>query len=359
MSQLLSNIASDAILEDAYRWLCNARKDSHFNNDVWHLRFHWSKTKDHIRQKLLNDEYYFSPCKAYKVNGESVGVWNAEDALVLKAMSLVLTEYLTPQLSEHCYHLKGKGGTKGCVMQIKQEVAQYRFVCRSDVNSYYATVNHQILLKQLREFIPDTDVMLLIERMLSRLDDVDGDLLLADIGINKGNPLSPLLGAVYLKVMDDAVGDYCRRHGLKYYRYMDDWLILCKTRNQLRTVVRLMYVCLEQVEQTVHPFKTFIGKIKETGFDFLGYRIGGCVGGSLGLAWKTWANHFGKIRQLYERGASDGCIAGYVKRWLVWVKGGVVINLEDVVRVGLGSEMAREIGRGFGLDFGWVYGVEI
>lgn len=63
-------------------------------------------------------------------------------------------------------------------------------------------------------------------------------------------------------------------------------LILCKTRNQLRTVVRLMYVCLEQVEQTVHPFKTFIGKIKETGFDFLGYRIGGCVGGSLGLAWK-------------------------------------------------------------------------
>lgn len=41
------------------------------------------------------------------------------------------------------------------------------------------------------------------------------------------------------------------------------------------------------------------------------------------------------------------------------MKDEVVINLEDVVRVGLGSEMAREIGRGFGLDFGWVYGVEI
>ena len=74
--------------------------------------------------------------------------------------------------------------------------------------------------------------------MLSRLDDVNGHLLLADIGINKGNPMTPLLGAVYLKVLDDAVGDYCQRHGLKYYQRLrrvykeqDDWLILCKTGN--------------------------------------------------------------------------------------------------------------------------------
>ena len=345
---MLAEIASDKIIERAYQWLCKARKDSHYNNDVWHLRFHWQTLKRQIQQQLLNGDYHFSPCRAYKVNDESVGVWCAQDALVLKAMSLVLTEALTPQLSEHCYHLKGKGGTKGCVMQVKEHVDNYRFVCRSDVNSYYATVNHRILLKQLKVLIPDNSVMLLIERMLARLDDVNGVLFSVDVGINKGNPLSPLLGAVYLKVMDDQIGDYCQRRGLKYYRYMDDWLILCKTRYQLRTVVRLMYEVLNRVKQTVHPFKTYIGRIRDEGFDFLGYRIGG-GGNFLGLAWKTWANHFGKIRQLYEQNASKECVAGYVKRWLVWVRSGVEIELGVVIEQGLGSEMGRDVVGLFGL----------
>ena len=220
--RLIKQIASESYLEQAYLWLCHARKDSHANNDVWHLRFHWPAIKAQLRQKLLSGDYTFSPCKSYRVDDKSVSVWNAEDALVLKAMSLVLTEYLTPQLSEHCYHLKGKGGTKGCVMQIKQDAESYNFVCRSDVNSYYATIDHFILLKQLEGFIPDAMVINLISRMLSRLDDVNGELLSVSVGINKGNPLSPLLGAVYLKVMDDRIGDYCRDRQLKYYRYMDD-----------------------------------------------------------------------------------------------------------------------------------------
>ena len=51
---------------------------------------------------------------------------------------------------------------------------------------------------------------------------------------------------------------------------MDDWLILCKTRHQLRVVVRLMNQCLLALKQTKHPFKTYIGKIKANGFDFIG-----------------------------------------------------------------------------------------
>ena len=344
---MLAEIASDNNIEQAYQWLCKARKDSHHNNGVWHLRFHWQTLKGQIQQQLLNGDYHFSPCKAYKVDDKSVGVWCAQDALVLKAMSLVLTEYFntttTAKLSEHCYHLTGNGGIKGCVMEIKQHVDDYQFVCRSDVNSYYATINHEILLKQLGDLIPEQSVLSLIERMLSHLDDVNGELFLAEVGINKGNPLSPLLGAVYLKVMDDKIGGYCERHGLRYYRFMDDWLILCKTRHQLRTVVRLMYEVLDGVKQTVHPFKTYIGRIKDDGFDFLGYRIGDLKVKGLGIAWKTWANHFGKVRQLYEQGVSFGDIAGYVKRWLVWVRSGVEIDLGVVVEQGLGSEMAREM----------------
>lgn len=347
---LVTAIASDDVLEQAYAWLCHARKDAHHNNSVWDVRFNWPSLKPKIQQQLLSGDYRFSPCRACQIEGISMGVWHAQDALVLKALSLVLTKHLTSKLSKHCYHLPGHGGTKACVMKIKKQVNDYRFVCRSDVNSYYATINHRILMKQLSELIPDAKVLALIESMLTGLNDVHGNLFTMTLGINKGNPLSPLLGAIYLHTMDQVIGEYCSERGLKYYRYMDDWLILCKTRHQLRQVVRLMNQELDRVEQTKHPFKTYIGKIKESGFDFLGYRIKPNLENKLDLAWKTWANHFDKLKQLYEQGASKERIAKYVKHWLVWVRSGVEIDLIAVIKRGLASTLGQALTRKYRVD---------
>ncbi len=250
-------------------------------------------------------------------------MWSAQDSLVLKAMAIVLSDYLAPALSRRCFHIAGNGGAKGCVNAVSKRVENYRFVCRSDVNSYYATINHRILTKQLRDLIPCETVLNLLSRMLERLDDVYGVYHHADIGITKGNPISPLLGAVYLQILDKELGQYCKDHDLFYGRFMDDWVILCKTRNQLRTGVRIMNRVLEKVEMTKHPYKTFIGRIKDSGFDFLGYRIGNKFKKGLSIAWTTWANHQGKLRQLYEQGVSETDIGQYVKRWKRWVRSGV------------------------------------
>ncbi len=131
--------------------------------------------------------------------------------------------------------------------------------------------------------------------------------------------------------MDERIGEYCKKRGLVYVRFMDDWVILCKTRHQLRAVVRLMNQCLDEVKQTKHPFKTYIGRIKENGFDFLGYRIGNSKTNRLGIAWKTWMNHRDKLTQLYEQNTCSNRIAKYIKHWLIWVKSGVEIEIEETV----------------------------
>ncbi|MBJ7540070.1 reverse transcriptase domain-containing protein [Marinomonas transparens] len=231
---MLEQVISDAVLDQAYDWLCKSRQDSHYNNDVWHLRFHWDRDKALLQQQLLAGDYRFEPCRAIRVGGLSIGVWCARDALFLKALTLVLSQHLTPQLSEDCYHLAGRGGAKGCVRQVKQAVDGYQFVCRSDVDSYYATIDHKVLLDLLAERISDARVLDLIAQMLTRLDNVNGHLHWVNKGIGKGNPISPLLGALYLYSMDKVLGDYCDQHQLRYFRYMDDWVVLCKTRHQLR-----------------------------------------------------------------------------------------------------------------------------
>ncbi|WP_353570048.1 reverse transcriptase domain-containing protein [Candidatus Albibeggiatoa sp. nov. BB20] len=256
---LIELIVAAENIQAAWAWLVSRRNDSHHNSDYWHLRHHRQVLEPQVIAAILNGTYQFSPCKQY----ESALVWCAQDALVLRAIAQVLSPYLNPQLSQHCFHLAGNGGAKGCVNAVSETVEDYRFVCRSDVNSYYATIDHGILMKQLRGLIPCETVLALLGRMLDRLDDVQGVLHSVEIGITKGNPLSPLLGAVYLQALDEELG---QSFGTWFYgRFMDDWVILCRTRQQLRTAVRIMNRVLDRARMTKHPYKTFIGRIKESG----------------------------------------------------------------------------------------------
>jgi len=40
---LTAEIASDEVLEQAYVWLCDRRKDYSPNNDVWTFRWRWQE----------------------------------------------------------------------------------------------------------------------------------------------------------------------------------------------------------------------------------------------------------------------------------------------------------------------------
>ena len=75
-------------------------------------------------------------------------------------------------------------------------------------------------------------------------------------GISLGCPLSPLMGALYLSLLDSVIDAL---PGIRYVRFMDNWDILAKTRWQLRRAVRVMNRGLAQLGLEQHPDKTFIG----------------------------------------------------------------------------------------------------
>ncbi|MEM6406283.1 MAG: reverse transcriptase domain-containing protein [Pseudomonadota bacterium] len=214
---MIEKIAATDTLAQAYIWYTSTRQDAHNNHEVWHLRRNWAQIRPRIQAQLRNGTYQFTLCRACQVAGTWQSVWNAPDAVVLKAMARILTEQLSPHLSRDCYHLAGRGGQKGCVRRIKHAIRRYRYVCHSDVDSYYATINHQVLFAQIHERISDPKVRTLIARLLDRLDDVNAELHRVTVGITQGNSLSPLLGAIYLDAMDRATGDYCRPRGLRHY----------------------------------------------------------------------------------------------------------------------------------------------
>ena len=62
---------------------------------------------------------------------ETIEVWSALDALVLKATAIVLTEHRLPDFSPHCRHLEGRGGAKAAVRFVHEHLAANKFVFRT------------------------------------------------------------------------------------------------------------------------------------------------------------------------------------------------------------------------------------
>ena len=107
--RLIEHVASDENIEQAFSWLCLKRKEHSPNNDVWNLRRHWQTFKPDLQQQLLDGAYQFSPQQEIKFKTESIELWASLDALVLKAVTLVLNRHLKPHISNQCVHVKGNG----------------------------------------------------------------------------------------------------------------------------------------------------------------------------------------------------------------------------------------------------------
>ncbi len=234
---------------------------------MWNFRRHWKREIVRLRRELLKGSYRLGLLSRTTLeSGEEVDLFSARDALVLKALSLVLASRLS--LSRNCTHLKGNGGGKGAVRRVWRHLKRHQVVLRTDVRSYYASIDHQYLIERLSRVIQDRRVLNLIEQYLRRTSEQGGLFWESERGIPLGSLLSPIIGAFFLAELDQRL----ERTGLFYVRFMDDILVLAPTRSKLRRAVRVLNQVLSTLELEKHPEKTFIGRI-EKGFDFLGYHF--------------------------------------------------------------------------------------
>ena len=165
MEITFDDILDEGILESAYAWLCKRRRNYPGHADVWNFRRHWRREIVCLRRELLEGSYRLGLLSRTTLeNGEEVDLFSARDALVLKALALVLANRLS--FSRNCTHLKGNGGGKGAVRRVWRHLKRHRFVLRTDVRSYYASIDHQCLIERLSRVIQDPRVLNLIEQYL-------------------------------------------------------------------------------------------------------------------------------------------------------------------------------------------------
>ena len=248
-------------------------------------------------------------------NGHKFVRWSSDTSGLLKHVKTVLYDQLKPHLSRRCSHIKGHGGVKLSGRYCQRLCSNFGYVARFDVRSYYKSMDHQIILNLLRKYQVTPGVISIVSEYLSLPNHNKSGK-----GMIAGGSISPLIGALYLTPLDKLMEDLQATTGIRYQRYMDDYVIFAPTRHKLRKAIKLMYVVLDELKVDVHPKKRFIGPTRR-GFDFLGYWLEPhrpLTPSRVSLTCLT-----DRSRQLLERTASIARLRQYILRWLQWHRSGL------------------------------------
>ncbi|EBS8365466.1 hypothetical protein JYY36_002935 [Salmonella enterica subsp. diarizonae serovar 50:z:-] len=317
----LPPLFTDTLLREACLWLYRQRQHYPADADIWHLRFHRETLFPQILKSLNTGTWQFSPLSLVrKANGDTVAIWSAADALVLKCLTLLLSPVLP--VHPQCEHVKGHGGGRQSVKRVHQSICNrgWKYVCRTDIKGYYGNISKNLLYSQLLKHVTDPRLTLLLWQFLHYSVEEGGTFHTPAKGISRSSPLSPLLAAFHLTEMDAC---FAKMPGIRYARYMDDFIILTRTRRQLRRGVRQLNTWFSGYGFRQHPDKTFIGPLKK-GFDWMGFWF--TDQGCRSVSPRSGQNHRDTLRRLYEqirKQPADVQAAradAYVTRWNRWVQ---------------------------------------
>ena len=199
-----------------------------------------------------------------------LGIPTVRDRVVQAALRHVLEPILEKQFAEHSYGFRPDRGCKDALRRVDKLVKSgLKYTVDVDLKSYFDTIPHAGLVRELRKYVADNQVITLVEKFL-HAEVFDGlKHWTPTSGAPQGAIISPLLSNLYLNELDHQMTS----SGYEMTRYADDLVIQCKTREEAETALAMVQQWTAQRGLTLHPTKTKIVHVDEEGFEFLGYRF--------------------------------------------------------------------------------------
>jgi group II intron reverse transcriptase/maturase len=167
-----------------------------------------------------------------------------------------------------------------------------------DIQGFFDSIDHELMLKAVRHHTDCRWVLLYIERWLKApMQREDGTLVARTKGTPQGGVISPLLANLFLHYAFDL---WMRREhaAIRFERYADDAICHCRSYTEAENLKAALERRLADCGLVLHPQKTKIVYCKDTNrrgaapdqqFDFLGYtfrpRLAAWRGGLYGVSF--------------------------------------------------------------------------
>jgi RNA-directed DNA polymerase len=199
-----------------------------------------------------------------------LGIPTVRDRVVQTAIVHVLEPIFERDYAANSYGFRPKRGCQQALARVEELLAAgYNYVVDADLKSYFDTIPHERLLERIRVKVSDGRLLRLLESFLKAGILEELHEWVPEAGAPQGAVLSPLLSNIYLDPLDHQMA----AGGLAMVRYADDFVILCRTRQEAEGALAAVQAWVEANGLTLHPAKTRIVDANTEYFDFLGYRF--------------------------------------------------------------------------------------
>ncbi len=229
--------------------------------------FHLERELLDLCTDLKNGTWQPSPFRFFEIHDpkhRTVAVAPFKDRVVHHALVNILEPIWERRFIHQSYATRKNKGVHAAVGQAQHYLKHSQWFLKTDVEHFFDSINHDILLKIVSRTIKDKSMLSICERIV-RHGGHNG------IGLPIGNRTSQFFANVYLHPLDMFIKQELRTKA--YVRYMDDFVLFHNNKDLLKEHKRAVEDFLKnELHLTLKPSATFLNS-RQNGLSFLGTRI--------------------------------------------------------------------------------------
>lgn len=232
-----------------------------------------------ILKKVPNNKYKFSPylgnciSKGPDAYPRLIQKPTIRDKLLLRCLFEFLDELYSIEIAERSLHKQ----IKNMIQEINSH--KYNHIIRRDVQNFFPSVDHNLLITKLEEKIKKKEILNLLISAIKNPNDLDKkeERYVNEKGIPQGLSISNILSNVFLFDLDKKYSDIEK---IKYFRFVDDILILCN-QEDCSEINIMIENDFKRLKLELHDgYKKNVSQSINKEFDFLGYSF---IDGKIGV----------------------------------------------------------------------------
>jgi hypothetical protein len=237
-----------------------------------------------LRDELISKTYQPGPYRAFTIRDPKKRLISAapyRDRVVHHALCRVIEPVFERGFIFSSYANRVGKGTHAALDRATHFARRYPYVLKCDIEKYFPSIDHAILLERIARKIKCRDTLWLIERIVANSNPQEevlryfpGDNLFTPVerrrGIPIGNLTSQFFANIYLDGFDHFVQQRLGRPA--YVRFADDFAVFGGGREELGRLLEPIQDHLDGLRLRLHPTKCHVVPVR-CGLPFLGWQV--------------------------------------------------------------------------------------